>query len=55
MKTYLDLLQQQQENWNLISSFFPPQQLPLHGAVRKKKQIRCRKRRGGGGEDSQFS
>lgn len=54
MKTYLDLLLQQKKLEFNFMLCFPPQQQPLHGAVRKKKQIRCRKRRGGG-KDSQFS
>lgn len=50
MKTYLELLQQQQKIAN-FKLFSPPQQQPLHGAVRRKK-TRSGVEKEGGGKDN---
>lgn len=48
MKIYLNLLQQQQKNWNLISSFLVTSAAAISWCCKKTQQIRCRKR----GKDS---
>lgn len=45
MKIYLNLLQQQEKNWNLISSFLSPWQQPFHGAVKNPTDEEQKKRK----------